>query len=241
MHKQTTRPGRSRSLGGRRGQGQAGQAETGSRGWGDRPQNAPTARSKSRRGIGPAGEGLWPAKVRVMMVARVLMRGAALRQQRRERHHRTPVKKKGRPKPPPNVPAPPIEARGAPRPRTSPSPARSCRHGQGRWCSWAAWSHAAALELVVVLVGRDVRAALRTHVVVRAHRAGGMRVLADKDLHPDQSVLERGSLPGCSRPLPRHRFWRPRRRPSDRSGEHKDLEALCGHGIEVEFLVSFVL
>ena len=50
---------------------------------GDRPQNAPTARSKSRRGIGPREKVFGPgrlvpldrnAKVRVMMVARALMR-----------------------------------------------------------------------------------------------------------------------------------------------------------------------
>jgi hypothetical protein len=33
------------------------------------------------------------------------------------------------------------------------------------------------------------RVTVLTHVVVRAHRADGMRVLADKDVHPDQSVL----------------------------------------------------
>ena len=50
---------------------------------GDRPQNAPTARSKSQRGIGPREKVFGPgrlvpldrnAKVRVMMVARALMR-----------------------------------------------------------------------------------------------------------------------------------------------------------------------
>ena len=64
-----------------RGQGQAGQAETGS----PRPRraNAPTARSKSQRGIGPREKVFGPgrlepldrnAKVRVMMVAPAQMR-----------------------------------------------------------------------------------------------------------------------------------------------------------------------
>jgi hypothetical protein len=76
----------------RRGQGQAGQAP--------RPQraNAPTARSKSQRGIGPREKVFGPgrlvpldrnARVRVMMVARALMRhqekGKGLRQDQRER------------------------------------------------------------------------------------------------------------------------------------------------------------
>jgi hypothetical protein len=61
---------------------------------GDRPQNAPTARSKSRRGIGPRGKALAPAalvpldrnaKARVMMVARTLMRHP---EQRREEEAR---------------------------------------------------------------------------------------------------------------------------------------------------------
>jgi hypothetical protein len=53
---------------------------------GDRPQNAPTARSKSRRGIDPREKVFGPgrlvpldrnARVRVMMVARALMRHEA--------------------------------------------------------------------------------------------------------------------------------------------------------------------
>jgi hypothetical protein len=99
MHTQTTRPGRSRNLGGRRGQGQAGQAETGQ----PRPQraNAPTARSKSQRGIGPREKVFGPgrlvpldrnAKVRVTMVARALMRhqekGKGLRQESARRRWR---------------------------------------------------------------------------------------------------------------------------------------------------------
>ena len=79
MPRKRRRPGRSRNLGGRRGQGQAGRAETGNR----RRQNAPAARSKSRRGIGPRKKVFGPgrlvpldrdAKVRVMMVARALTR-----------------------------------------------------------------------------------------------------------------------------------------------------------------------
>jgi hypothetical protein len=99
MHTQTTRPGRSRNLGGRRGQGQAGQAEAGQ----PRPQraNAPTARSKSQRGIGPREKVFGPgrlvpldrnAKVRVTMVARALMRhqekGKGLRQESARRRWR---------------------------------------------------------------------------------------------------------------------------------------------------------
>ena len=67
---------------GRRGQGQQASSR-GCRGRGDRPPNAPTARSKSRRGICPREKVFGPdrlvpvdrnAKVRVMMVARALMR-----------------------------------------------------------------------------------------------------------------------------------------------------------------------
>ena len=87
MHTQTTRPGRSRNLGGRRGQGQAGQVETGNRGrrgargaTGRETHPRPAlshceASARRRRSLAPAASVPLDsnAKVRVMMVARALM------------------------------------------------------------------------------------------------------------------------------------------------------------------------
>jgi hypothetical protein len=95
MHTQTTRPRPQPTLAAAEAGAEQARQKRGS----PRPQraNAPTARSKSQRGIGPREKVFGPgrlvpldrnAKVRVMMVARALMRhqekGKGLRQDQRE-------------------------------------------------------------------------------------------------------------------------------------------------------------
>ena len=70
-------------------------------------------------------------------------------------------------------------------------------------------------------------------------RLTGMRVLADKDVHSDQSVLD-GLAGGFQAALDLYHVTAFGGRDAVLrigQGEHKDLEALCGHGIDVEFLV----
>jgi hypothetical protein len=71
-----------------------------------------------------------------------------------------------------------------------------------------------------------------------------MPVLADKDVHPDQSVLDGFAGGHFQAALDLDHVTAFGGRDAALrigQGEHKDLEALCGHGIDVEFLVSFVL